>query len=165
MREPAERLVVRREANRRTVVVGVVLDVVPDCARREAEPPRGRNEAVTAPYEIAKRVGVDLARLREANAVANVSQASLEAQRPGRLDVDVGPGTNLVLPVPRNDADVVVEGRGEVITGCIGAAGQTEGVALVPAVREDRPVPHVELALVEVEALHSAGRILIPQLT
>src|SRR6185369_6266733 len=29
MREPAERLIVRREANGRTVVVGVVLDVVP----------------------------------------------------------------------------------------------------------------------------------------
>src|SRR6185437_17029039 len=119
-----------RDARRRAVVVGVVLDVVPEGARREPEPPGWRREGLhRAPYQIAERIRIDLARLREANAVPDVPEASVDAKLPVRFDVEVRPAAELAVPVPGHDADVVVDVRRQVVARDVGATFQIGGVA------------------------------------
>src|SRR6185437_12880428 len=123
VREPAERLVVRRDARRRAVVVGVVLDVVPQAWRRKPEAGLRRIEKLRgAPHEIAEWIRVDLARLRETNAGLNVAETPVDAQLRIRLDVQVRPAAELAVPVPRHDADVPVDGGREEITSDVRSA-------------------------------------------
>src|SRR5439155_19343754 len=91
MREPGPGVVLRRDTRRGAVVVGVILDVVPQRARREAKATRRGNVAQPAPHQVAERIRVDLAGLREADAVANVPETALEPELGVGLDVHVGP--------------------------------------------------------------------------
>ena len=158
MREPRERLVARGHARRHAVDVGVILDVIPQRRRREAEAARRRNVAPSAPYEIAEWIRVDRAVLGQPDAVADVAEASLDAKLLVGLDVDVGAPGELLVPVPRNDADVVVVRRGEIVARDVVAAVQVERVALVVAVVEDRPCAAVDRVAIEVERFELAGR-------
>src|SRR5438067_1450695 len=100
MREPRERFVTRGHARGHAVDVRVILDVIPQRRRREAEAARRRNEARSPPDEITEWIRVDRAVLREPDAIADVAKASLDAQFLIGLDVDVGAPGELLVPVP-----------------------------------------------------------------
>src|SRR3954462_2343456 len=114
MREPRYRFKVRRDARGHAVDIRVIFDVIPQRCRREAEAAGGRNETASAPYEIAEWIRIDRAVLRQSNAIADVAEASFDSQLLVRFDVDVGATRELLVPVPRDDAAVVVVRRREI---------------------------------------------------
>src|SRR5687768_160465 len=91
------------------------LDRLPHFWRRVGEPAltigSRRNPA---PHELAEWVDLDRP-LRESDAIADVSDTSLQTQLGAGLRVDVRASGEFVLPVPRHDADVVVVGAREIV--------------------------------------------------
>ena len=118
---------------------------------------RGTEAALTrihrerrTPYEITERIDVDR-RLCEANAVTDVPEAPLQPQLVTRLHVDVGPPVELFVPVPRDDADVIVVRAGEIVAIGIGAAVQARDVSLSPSALEDRLVAVLDVIFIKIE--------------
>ena len=165
MREPGPGLVHRRYARRRAVGVSAILDRAPQLPWREAEAASSRNEAVASPYQVTERIGVDAARLSEAQAIADVADIRLNAQLVDRLQIEVCADRELPVPVPVHDADVVIVAGREVVSIGVSTTADRHLVALVAAVREDRSLPLLDLILVQVEARRLLGRrIDVPQL-
>src|SRR5206468_12590377 len=93
-----------------------------------------------------------------ARAIANVADASLQAQLLARLDIDVGATVEFLVPVPADDADIVVVAAREIVAVGVVAAVQARQVAVVLPGLEDRLVAGVDVVFVEIEADDLAGR-------
>src|SRR5262245_15789984 len=165
MREPGPGLVHRRYARRRAVGVSAILDRAPQLPWREAEAASSRNEAEASPYQVTERIGVDAARLSQAQAITDVADVRLNAQLVDRLQIEVCADRELPVPVPVHDAHVVIVDGREIVSIGVSPTTDRHLVALVVAVREDRSLPLSDLILVQVEARRLLGhRIDVPQL-
>ena len=75
----------------------------------------------------------------------------MQPQLVTRLHVDVGPPVELFVPVPRDDADVIVVRAGEIVAIGIGAAVQARDVSLSPSGLEDRLVAVLDVIFIKIE--------------